>query len=39
MFGLATYMYVVAAEKAGPVSMAIVLQAYPFMTMLAEASS
>jgi drug/metabolite transporter (DMT)-like permease len=37
MFGLATYMYVVAAEKAGPVSMAIVLQAYPFMTMLAEA--
>jgi drug/metabolite transporter (DMT)-like permease len=37
MFGLATYMYVVAAEKAGPVSMAIVLQAYPLMTMLAEA--
>ena len=37
MFGLSTYMYVVAAEKAGPVSMAIVLQAYPFMTMLAEA--
>ena len=37
MFGLATYMYVVAADKAGPVSMAIVLQAYPFMTMLAEA--
>ncbi len=37
MFGLATYMYVVAAEKAGPVSMAIVLQAYPFMTLLAEA--
>ena len=27
MFGLSTYMYVVAAEKAGPVSMAIVLQA------------
>ncbi len=37
MFGLATYMYVVAADKAGPVSMAIVVQAYPFMTMLAEA--
>ena len=37
MFGLATYMYVVAADKAGPVSMAIVIQAYPFMTMLAEA--
>ena len=37
MFGLSTYMYVVAAGKAGPVSMAIVLQAYPFMTMLAEA--
>lgn len=37
MFGLSTYMYVVAAEKAGPVSMAIVLQAYPFMTMLGEA--
>ena len=37
MFGLSTYMYVVAAGKAGPVSMAIVVQAYPFMTMLAEA--
>ena len=37
MFGLATYMYVVAADKAGPVSMAIVVQAYPFMNMLAEA--
>ena len=37
MFGLSTYMYVVAAQKAGPVSMAIVLQAYPLMTMLAEA--
>ena len=37
MFGLSTYMYVVAAGKAGPVSMAIVLQAYPLMTMLAEA--
>ncbi len=37
MFGLSTYMYVVAAQKAGPVSMAIVVQAYPLMTMLAEA--
>ena len=37
MFGLSTYMYVVAADKAGPVSMSIVVQAYPFMTMLAEA--
>lgn len=29
MFGLSTYMYVVAAEIAGPVSMVIALQAYP----------
>ncbi|MFO0994431.1 MAG: DMT family transporter [Hyphomicrobiales bacterium] len=29
MFGLSTYMYVVAADKAGPVSMVIALQAYP----------
>lgn len=36
MFGLATYMYVVAAEKAGPVSMVIALQAYPLFAMLWE---
>ena len=36
MFGLATYMYVVAAEKAGPVSMIIALQAYPLFAMLWE---
>ena len=37
MFGLSTYMYVVAAEKAGPVSMVIVLQAYPLFAMIWEA--
>ncbi|MEZ5833538.1 MAG: DMT family transporter [Dongiaceae bacterium] len=37
MFGLATYMYVVAAEKAGAVSMIIALQAYPLFAMLWEA--
>ncbi|MDQ7247625.1 DMT family transporter [Dongia sedimenti] len=36
MFGLATYMYVVAAEMAGPVSMVIALQAYPLFAMLWE---
>ncbi|MGD1876960.1 MAG: DMT family transporter [Kiloniellaceae bacterium] len=37
MFGLSTYMYVVAAEKAGPVSMVIALQAYPLFASLWEA--
>ena len=36
MFGLATYMYVVAAEKAGPVSMIVALQAYPLFAILWE---
>lgn len=36
MFGLATYLYVVAAEKAGPVSLAIVSQATPLFAMLWE---
>ena len=36
MFGLATYM-MWSRRKAGPVSMAMVVQAYPLMTMLAEA--
>jgi drug/metabolite transporter (DMT)-like permease len=37
MFGLSTYMYVVAAEKAGAVSMIIALQAYPLFAILWEA--
>lgn len=37
MFGLSTYMYVVAARQAGPVSMAIALQAYPLFAILVEA--
>jgi len=37
MFGLATFMYVVAAEKAGAVSMVIALQAYPLFAALLEA--
>jgi len=37
MFGLSTYMYVVAAQKAGPVSMVIALQAYPLFATLWEA--
>ena len=37
MFGLATYMYVVAAEKAGAVSMVLALQAYPLFAILWEA--
>lgn len=37
MFGLSTYMYVVAAEKAGAVSMVIALQAYPLFAILLEA--
>ncbi|MCI5076157.1 DMT family transporter [Oricola sp.] len=37
VFGVSTYMYVVAARNAGPVSMAIVLQAYPLFAILLEA--
>jgi drug/metabolite transporter (DMT)-like permease len=37
MFGLSTWMYVVAAEKAGPVNMIIALQAYPLFAMIIEA--
>jgi len=37
LFGLSTYMYVVAAEKAGPVSMVIALQAYPLFATIWEA--
>ncbi len=37
MFGLSTYMYIVAAEKAGAVGMGIALQAYPLFAMLLEA--
>lgn len=37
MFGLSTYLYVLSAEKAGPVSMVIALQAYPFVAMSLEA--
>jgi drug/metabolite transporter (DMT)-like permease len=36
MFGVSTYMYVVAAEKAGPVGIAIALQAYPLFAILWE---
>ncbi len=37
MFGLATYMYVVAAQKTGPVSLAIASQGTPIFAMLGEA--
>jgi drug/metabolite transporter (DMT)-like permease len=37
MFGVSAYMYIVAAEKAGPVNMAIALQAYPLFAILIEA--
>ncbi len=37
MFGLSTYMYVIAAAKARPVSMVIALQAYPLFAILWEA--
>jgi len=37
IFGLSTFMYVVAAEKAGAVSMVIALQAYPLFAALLEA--
>lgn len=38
IFGVSTWMYVVAAEKAGPVSMAIALQSYPLFAILLEAA-
>lgn len=38
MFGLSTWMYVVAAEKAGPINMIIALQAYPLFAMIIEAA-
>jgi drug/metabolite transporter (DMT)-like permease len=37
MFGVSTLMYVVAAERAGPVNMAIALQAYPLFAIGLEA--
>ena len=37
MFALATWVYVVTAEKAGAVTMIIALQAYPFIAMALEA--
>ncbi|WP_425417744.1 EamA family transporter [Oricola indica] len=37
IFGLSTYMYVVAARQAGPVSMVIALQSYPLFAILIEA--
>lgn len=37
IFGLSTYVYVLAFEKAGAVSAAIALQAYPLFAMLLEA--
>jgi len=37
LFGISTYMYVVAAREAGPVSMAIALQAYTLFAILLEA--
>jgi drug/metabolite transporter (DMT)-like permease len=38
MFGISTLMYVVAAERAGPVNMAIALQAYPLFAIGIEAA-
>ncbi len=38
LFGVATYMYVVAAEKAGPVNMSIALQAYPLFAAMLESA-
>ena len=37
IFGVSTYMYVVAARAAGPVSMVIALQAYPLFAIVLEA--
>ena len=36
MFGLSTYLYVLAVEKAGAVSAAIAIQAYPLFAILWE---
>ncbi len=36
MFGLSTYLYVLAIEKAGAVSAAIAIQAYPLFAILLE---
>lgn len=36
IFGLSTYVYVLAVEKAGPVSTAIAIQAYPLFAILWE---
>lgn len=36
MFGLATYLYIAAVDRAGPVSFAIAVQAYPLFAMLWE---
>lgn len=37
LFAVSTYMYVIAAREAGPVSMAIALQAYPLFAIILEA--
>lgn len=37
LFGLSTLLYILAADRAGPVTMAITLQAYPFIAMALEA--
>lgn len=37
MFGVTTYLYVAAAQRAGAVSLGIALQAYPLFAMLLEA--
>lgn len=37
IFGVTTFLYVDAADRAGPVSLAVALQAYPFFAMLWEA--
>ena len=37
IFGVTTYMYVIAAEKAGAVNMSIALQGYPLFAILVEA--
>ncbi|MCW2307047.1 DMT family transporter [Rhodobium gokarnense] len=36
MFGLSTYLYVLTAERAGAVAMALAVQAYPLFAMLWE---
>lgn len=38
IFTVSTLMYVVAAERAGPVNMVIALQSYPFIAMVLEAA-